>query len=88
MAKFKRIGPLLKVSDMKCAVGFSTRVVGFMVCWYAANHGCGEKVVVPSWIWMKLGVQAALSSTTWQPMMKMLTAIPPIPPSGVLHVAG
>src|SRR5262249_48000531 len=42
MADFKTIVPVLKVADMERAVGFYTSVLGFTVCWQAANDGGGE----------------------------------------------
>ena len=42
MADFKRIVPVLKVSDMQKSVDFYTGVLGFSVAWRAANDGGGE----------------------------------------------
>src|SRR5262249_36087204 len=42
MPDFKRIVPVLKVSDMQKSVDFYTGVLGFSVAWRAANDGGGE----------------------------------------------
>src|SRR5262249_35465029 len=42
MADFKKIVPVLKVSDMQKSVDFYTGVLGFSVAWRAANDGGGE----------------------------------------------
>jgi catechol 2,3-dioxygenase-like lactoylglutathione lyase family enzyme len=42
MAGFKRIVPVLKVSDMQKSVDLYTGVIGFSVAWRAANDGGGE----------------------------------------------
>ncbi|HEV3262114.1 MAG TPA: glyoxalase superfamily protein [Gemmataceae bacterium] len=46
MAAFKKIVPVLKVSDMQKAVGFYTGVLGFTVAWRAANDGGGENCML------------------------------------------
>jgi catechol 2,3-dioxygenase-like lactoylglutathione lyase family enzyme len=43
---FKRIVPVLKVSDMQKSVAFYTGVLGFSVAWRAANDGGGENCMV------------------------------------------
>ena len=42
MTDFKRVVPVLKVSDMQKSVDFYTGVLGFSVAWRAANDGGGE----------------------------------------------
>ena len=46
MAEFKKIVPVLKVSDMQKSVDFYTGVLGFSVVWRAANDGGGENCMV------------------------------------------
>jgi uncharacterized glyoxalase superfamily protein PhnB len=46
MAEFKSIVPVLKVADMQRAVDFYTGVLGFAVCWQAANDGGGENCML------------------------------------------
>ena len=46
MAEFKKIVPVLKVSDMQTSVGFYTNVLGFTVAWRAANDGGGENCML------------------------------------------
>ena len=46
MADFKRIVPVLKVSDMQKSVDFYTGVLGFSVAWRAANDGGGENCML------------------------------------------
>ena len=46
MAEFKKIVPVLKVSDMQKSVGFYTGVLGFSVAWRAANDGGGENCML------------------------------------------
>jgi catechol 2,3-dioxygenase-like lactoylglutathione lyase family enzyme len=46
MAEFKRIVPVLKVVDLQRAVDFYTSVLGFTVCWRAANDGGGENCML------------------------------------------
>lgn len=46
MADFKRIVPVLKVSDMQKSVDFYTGVLGFTVVWQAANDGGGENCML------------------------------------------
>jgi uncharacterized glyoxalase superfamily protein PhnB len=41
MAAFKKIVPVLKVTDMQKSVGFYTGVLGFTVCWKKASDGDG-----------------------------------------------
>jgi uncharacterized glyoxalase superfamily protein PhnB len=43
---FKRIVPVLKVADMDRAVNFYGDVLGFAVCWRAANDGGGENCML------------------------------------------
>jgi catechol 2,3-dioxygenase-like lactoylglutathione lyase family enzyme len=50
MAEFKKIVPVLKVSDMQKSVGFYTGVLGFSVVWRAANDGGGENCMVQAGI--------------------------------------
>jgi catechol 2,3-dioxygenase-like lactoylglutathione lyase family enzyme len=54
MAEFKKIVPVLKVSDMQRAVDFYTGVLGFTACWRATNDGG------------RLGVAAAVTDTQRQ----------------------
>jgi uncharacterized glyoxalase superfamily protein PhnB len=46
MAEFKRIVPVLKVSDMQRSVDFYTSVLSFTVAWRAANDGGGENCML------------------------------------------
>jgi catechol 2,3-dioxygenase-like lactoylglutathione lyase family enzyme len=46
MAEFKKIVPVLKVSDMQKTVEFYTGVLGFKVAWRAANDGGGENCML------------------------------------------
>jgi uncharacterized glyoxalase superfamily protein PhnB len=46
MAEFKTIVPVLKVADMHRAMDFYTGVLGFTVCWQAANDGGGENCML------------------------------------------
>ena len=46
MAEFKTIVPVLKVSEMNRAVDFYTSILGFSVCWQAANDGGGENCML------------------------------------------
>jgi catechol 2,3-dioxygenase-like lactoylglutathione lyase family enzyme len=46
MAEFKKIVPVLKVSDMQRSVAFYTGVLGFTVAWRAANDGGGENCML------------------------------------------
>lgn len=46
MADFKKIVPVLKVSDMQKSVAFYTGVFGFTVAWRAANDGGGENCML------------------------------------------
>ena len=46
MTDFKRIVPVLKVSDMQKSVSFYTGVLGFTVAWRAADDGGGENCMV------------------------------------------
>jgi catechol 2,3-dioxygenase-like lactoylglutathione lyase family enzyme len=46
MAKFKKIVPVLKVSDIQKSVEFYTGVLGFTVAWSAANDGGGENCML------------------------------------------
>jgi catechol 2,3-dioxygenase-like lactoylglutathione lyase family enzyme len=46
MAEFKKIVPVLKVSDMQKSVDFYTGVLGFSVSWRAANDGGGENCML------------------------------------------
>jgi uncharacterized glyoxalase superfamily protein PhnB len=46
MTEFKKIVPVLKVSDMQRAVDFYTGILGFTVCWRAANDGGGENCML------------------------------------------
>ena len=57
MAEFKKIVPVLKVSDMQKSVGFYTGVLGFSVAWRAANDGGGENCM------LEAGATALLLST-------------------------
>ena len=56
MADFKRIVPVLKVSDMQKSVDFYTGVLGFTVAWRAAKGG-GENCM------LQAGAAALLLST-------------------------
>jgi catechol 2,3-dioxygenase-like lactoylglutathione lyase family enzyme len=57
MADFKRIVPMLKLSDMQKSVGFYTGVLGFSVAWPAANDGGGLNSM------LQAGATALLLST-------------------------
>jgi catechol 2,3-dioxygenase-like lactoylglutathione lyase family enzyme len=46
MAEFKKIVPVLRVSDMQKSVAFYTGVLGFTVAWRAANDGGGENCML------------------------------------------
>jgi uncharacterized glyoxalase superfamily protein PhnB len=46
VADFKSIMPVLKVADMQRAIAFYTEVLGFGVCWQAANDGGGENCML------------------------------------------
>lgn len=46
MSELKKIVPVLKVADKQRAVDFYTGVLGFTVCWRAANDGGGENCMV------------------------------------------
>src|SRR5215467_10315794 len=46
MSRFKKIVPVLKVTDMQRAVDFYTGVLGFTVSWRAANDGGGENCML------------------------------------------
>ena len=46
MTDFKRIVPVLKVSDMKKSVEFYAGVLGFTVAWRAGNDGGGENCML------------------------------------------
>jgi uncharacterized glyoxalase superfamily protein PhnB len=46
MATFKKIVPVLRVTDLQRAVDFYTAVLGFTVCWRAANDGGGENCML------------------------------------------
>ena len=46
MTNFKKIVPVLKVSDMQKSVDFYTGVLGFTVAWRAANDGGGENCML------------------------------------------
>ena len=46
MAEFKKIVPVLKVSDMQKSVAFYTGVLGCAVAWRAANDGGGENCML------------------------------------------
>jgi hypothetical protein len=46
MAEFKTIVPVLKVVDLQRAVDFYTSILGFTVCWRAANDGGGENCML------------------------------------------
>src|SRR3954454_16767205 len=56
MADFKKIVPVLKVSDMQKSVDFYTGVLGFSVAWRAANDGGGESCM------LRAGATALLST--------------------------
>lgn len=57
MADFKRIVPVLKVSDMQKSVDFYAGVLGVSVAWRAANDGGGENCM------LQAGATALLLST-------------------------
>jgi catechol 2,3-dioxygenase-like lactoylglutathione lyase family enzyme len=46
MAEFKKIVPVLKVSDLQRAVDFYTGVLGFTVAWRAGNDSGGENCML------------------------------------------
>ncbi len=46
MVEFKRVVPVLKVSDTQKSVDFYTGVLGFTVAWRAANDGGGENCML------------------------------------------
>jgi catechol 2,3-dioxygenase-like lactoylglutathione lyase family enzyme len=46
MADFKKIVPVLKVSDLDRSVGFYAGVLGFTVMWRAPNEGGGENCML------------------------------------------
>jgi uncharacterized glyoxalase superfamily protein PhnB len=46
MVDFKTIVPVLKVADLERAVDFYKSVLGFSVCWQAANEGGGENCML------------------------------------------
>jgi catechol 2,3-dioxygenase-like lactoylglutathione lyase family enzyme len=46
MAEFKKVVPVLKVSDVQKSVDFYTSVLGFTVAWRAANDGGGENCML------------------------------------------
>jgi uncharacterized glyoxalase superfamily protein PhnB len=46
VVEFKKIVPVLKVSNMQNAVAFYTSVLGFTVAWRSANDGGGENCVL------------------------------------------
>jgi uncharacterized glyoxalase superfamily protein PhnB len=48
LAEFTTIVPVLKVANMQRAVAFYTEVLGFTVCWQAANDGGGENCMLAS----------------------------------------
>jgi uncharacterized glyoxalase superfamily protein PhnB len=46
MPNFLKIIPVLRVSDLQNAVDFYTNILGFSICWRAANDGGGENVML------------------------------------------
>jgi catechol 2,3-dioxygenase-like lactoylglutathione lyase family enzyme len=46
MSDFKKIVPVLKVSDMERAVNFYTGILGFAIAWRTANDGGGENCML------------------------------------------
>ena len=46
MVEFKKIVPVLKVSNMQNSVAFYSGVLGFPVAWRAANDGGGENCML------------------------------------------
>jgi catechol 2,3-dioxygenase-like lactoylglutathione lyase family enzyme len=46
MVEFKKVVPVLKVSDMQKSVAFSSGVLGLAVAWRAANDGDGENCML------------------------------------------
>jgi catechol 2,3-dioxygenase-like lactoylglutathione lyase family enzyme len=46
MFQFKKIVPVLKVSDMQKSVAFYTGILGFTVAWRATNDGGGENCML------------------------------------------
>ena len=57
MAEFKKVVPVLKVSDMQKSIAFDTGVLGLSVAWRAANGGGGENCM------LQAGATALLLST-------------------------
>ena len=58
MADFKKIVPVLKVSDVQKSAGFYTGVLGLSVAWRAADDGGGENCM------LQAGATALLLSTS------------------------
>jgi catechol 2,3-dioxygenase-like lactoylglutathione lyase family enzyme len=46
MAEFRKIVPVLQVSDLQRSVAFYTGILGFTVAWRAANDGGGENCLL------------------------------------------
>jgi catechol 2,3-dioxygenase-like lactoylglutathione lyase family enzyme len=46
MTEFEKVVPVLKVSDLQKSVDFYTNILGFTVCWRAANDGGGENCML------------------------------------------
>src|SRR5947209_735616 len=46
MPEIEKVVPVLKVSDMRKSVAFSTGVLGFTVGWRTANDGGGENCML------------------------------------------
>jgi catechol 2,3-dioxygenase-like lactoylglutathione lyase family enzyme len=46
VADFRSVMPVLKVTDLQRSVAFYTEVLGFDVCWQAANDGGGENCML------------------------------------------
>jgi len=46
MPSFHKVMPVLRVADLEKAVDWYTRVLGFDVCWRAANDGGGENCML------------------------------------------
>jgi len=57
MTSFQKVMPVLRVADLQKAVEWYTRVLGFGVCWRAANDGGGENCM------LEAGETAVLLST-------------------------
>ncbi len=57
MSAFQKVMPVLRVADLEKAVEWYTRVLGFWVCWRAANDGGGENCM------LEAGETAVLLST-------------------------